>query len=556
MLKAFDKRLREVRLRCSINLLIQWAGKILAAAGVVAVLIVLAEQLLAVELINRFSAWIFFGGAAFWILLLWLINQPSRLQVSLVLDERMRLRERFSTTLALADSEDPFAEAARREARQKAEQLRPAVHFPIRPSRCWIFAVSVWAMAVAFSFIPQKDLLGFSRKEDEDREQARKIEQAKAAIKEAATPVKLAVSRLGRPELAEALSKLEQIAKGAKPEDIKREAIKTLGDLADQIKKMQGSAELASLALMQKMLKQAPGSADMLSQQLLAALAKGNFAGASKALEQMRKQLEEGGLTDEQRKALAEQLQKLAKQIQELAQKNSELEKELEKLGLDKKLAKQSDKQLRESLAKQGLNQQQIEELLKKAAACRAACSLCSRLGDAMASCGAGGAGLLADDLAGLMDEIDQLGAMRDDLMAMQVSLSEIGRCMGCLGEGMCQGIGMGGLNEEYWNAHGGGIGGLQAGTETIDGPRAIAEIGPTSTKNTKVTSKVGEGPVIASWYFKGTQVKGEARRELSEVVQAGRDAAAEAINENEIPRKYQEAVKNYFSRLDEGAKE
>ena len=386
MLKAFDKRLREVRLRCSINLLIRWAGRILAAGGVVAALIVLAEQLLAVELINPFSARLFFGGAAFWIFLLWLINQPSRVQVSLVLDERMKLRERFSTTLAFADSKDPFAEAARREARQKAEQLRPAGHFPIRASRCWICAVSVWAMAVAFSFIPQKDLLGFLRKEDEHREQARKIEQAKADIKEAATPVKLAVSQLGRPELAEALSKLEP-AKGAKPQDIKREAIKTLGDLADQIKKMQSSAELESLALMQKMLKQVPGSADMLSQQLLGALAKGNFADASKVLEQMRKQLDEGSLTEEQRKALAEQLQKLAKQIQDLAQKNSELEKELEKVGLDKKLAKQSDKQLRESLEKQGLNQQQIEELLKKAAACRSACRSCSKLGDAMASC-------------------------------------------------------------------------------------------------------------------------------------------------------------------------
>ena len=89
-----------------------------------------------------------------------------------------------------------------------------------------------------------------------------------------------------------------------------------------------------------------------------------------------------------------------------------------------------------------------------------------------------------------------------------------------------------------------------------MDGPRAISEIGPTSTKNTKVMNKVGEGPVIASWYFKGTQVKGEARREFSEVVQAGRDAAAEAINENEIPRKYQEAVKNYFGRLNEAGKE
>ncbi len=47
MLKAFDKKLREVRFRCSMNLLIRWAGRILAAAGIAAILIVLAEQLLA-----------------------------------------------------------------------------------------------------------------------------------------------------------------------------------------------------------------------------------------------------------------------------------------------------------------------------------------------------------------------------------------------------------------------------------------------------------------------------------------------------------------------------
>jgi len=553
MLKAFDKRLREVRLRCSINLLIRWAGRILAAGGVVAALIVLAEQLLGAALINPFSAWLFFGGATFWIVLLWLVNQPSRAQASLVLDERMKLRERFSTTLAFAGSNDPFAAAARREARQRAEQLRPAAHFPIRPSRCWMCAVSVWAMVVAFSFIPQRDLLGYLRKENEQEDQAKKMEQAKADIKEAATPVKLAVSQMGKPELAEALSKLEQMPKDAKPQDIKRQAIKTLVDLSEQIKKMQTGAELESLALMQEMLKQLRGSADSLSQQLLQALAKGNFADASKALDEMRKQLDEGSLTEEQRKALAEQLQKLAKQIQDLAQKNSELEKELEKLGLDKKLAKMGDKELQDSLKKQGLNGQQIEELLKKAAACRSACSRCSKLGDAMASCGGQSGGLSGDDLAGLMEQLDQLQAMKDDLAAMQASLSEIGRCMGCLGEGMCEGLGgMGEFKEGYSNAYGAGTGGPGMGY----GPRGIDESGQTSNKETTAKTKTGDGPVVASWYFKGTQVKGDAKREFSEVVQAGRDAAAEAINENEIPRKYEEAVKSYFGQLDEAGKE
>jgi len=56
---------------------------------------------------------------------------------------------------------------------------------------------------------------------------------------------------------------------------------------------------------------------------------------------------------------------------------------------------------------------------------------------------------------------------------------------------------------------------------------------------------------VIASWYFQGEQVRGEARRKFKEVVAAGRDSAAEAVQENQIPRKYEQSVKEYFGHLD-----
>lgn len=553
MLKAFDKKLRVVRLRCSINLLLRQAGRILVGTGVIAAVVALTEQLFAMRVVNDARLWVFFGAAAVSILVLWLVNQPNRMQASLLLDERLRLRERFSTALAFADSKDPFAQAACNEARARAERMELAGHFPIRPSRCWLYAASVWIFAGAIVlFMPQKDLLGFLRKQYEQKEQVKKIEQAKAEIKEAAAPVKLAVSQLGKPELAEALSKLEDMPKDARPEDIKREAIRALGDLSEQIKKMQSSAQLETAELMQKMFKQLRSSSDMFSQKMVQALATGNFAEASNLLDQMRKELEESKLTEEQRKALAEQLQNLAKQIQQLAQKNEELEKDLEKLGLDKNLAKMDEKQLREALQKQGLSSEKIEELLKKAAACRSACNRCSKLGDAMASCGAGSAGLSGDELGALMDQLDELQATKEQLMMMQASLNEIGRCMGCLGEGMCEGLGgMGPFKEGFAQKYGAGTGGPGMGY----GPVGIDETGQTSDKKTRVENKGGEGPMVASWYFKGTQVKGEAKREFSQVVQAGRDSAAEAISENEIPRKYEDAVKSYFGQLEEAGK-
>jgi len=70
------------------------------------------------------------------------------------------------------------------------------------------------------------------------------------------------------------------------------------------------------------------------------------------------------------------------------------------------------------------------------------------------------------------------------------------------------------------------------------------------------VKNKQEQGPAIASWYFQESQIKGEAKREFTEVVQAARDGAAAAISDNEIPRKYEEAIKNYFGRLEQSGGE
>ena len=86
-------------------------------------------------------------------------------------------------------------------------------------------------------------------------------------------------------------------------------------------------------------------------------------------------------------------------------------------------------------------------------------------------------------------------------------------------------------------------------------GPRGT-EGGDTSTQRTRLKNNPGQGPVIASWYFQESQIKGEAKRDFTQVVQAARDNAAAAISENEIPRKYEEAIKKYFGDLEESGSE
>ncbi len=550
MLKPLDKRIRSVWFRCSINLLLRHAGRVLIAAGIIAVLTVLTERLLALSVINDRTILGFWAVAAVTVLLLWLLRQPSRMQVSLLVDERLRLHERFSTTLALANMDNPFANAARDEARRNAGHASIRGHFPIKPSKCWIYAVSTWLTVMVLAlFMPQKDLLGFLRKKEQEQEKTQQLEKAKVDIKEAASPVKSTVERLGEPELADALARLDQVPKNAKPEEVKRQAIRKLGDLSDKIQKMQDSAKLDSVNMLQKMFKQLRGSADPFLQKMKLSLAKGNFAQASNLLNQLQKEMAEGKLDPEQQKALSKQLQTLAKRLAELAQKNDEFEKELEKLGLDKKLAKMSDEQLQQALQKKGLSAEKIEALMRKAAASRSAMSRCAGLGRAMAACGAGAGGLSEADLYAVMDQLDDIESLKQQAMLTQATLDEIARAIGCLGEGtcsMCNGLGC------SMCGTGPGPGGQGNGY----GPRPMDETGKTATKRVRTANKPGQGPVIASWYFKESQIKGEATRDFSEVVQAARDGAAEAISENEIPRRYEDAIKTYFGRLEQSGGE
>ena len=138
-------------------------------------------------------------------------------------------------------------------------------------------------------YMPQKDLLGIISKKQQQEKRTQQNEEARTEIKKATARIKRDIERIQDPEIAEALNKLEQLPPDAKPQDVKRQAIRQLGDLSEQIKNMQKSADLASMKMMQQMLKQLRGSQDSFSQQLRLELAKGNFGKASSLLRQMQK---------------------------------------------------------------------------------------------------------------------------------------------------------------------------------------------------------------------------------------------------------------------------
>ncbi len=542
--KSFGGKVRAVRIRCGVNLLLRQMGRVLVVAGIIASLAILVERLLAVPVRTPQSLWVFAVASVALVLVPWLLRLPSRMQASLLLDERLKLSERFSTTLALAKSDDPFAIAARSESLRTIEGANLRGHFPIGLSRGWFYGAGVWIVATSLIlFLPQKDLLGFLRDRQQKQQQAVEVRHAQTEVRQTADAVKAAVKGLGDPNLAEDLRKLDELAEAGTPEEMKRQAIKALGDLSEKIKQMQSSAQVDAAEVMQQMLKRLRGSADPFSQQIRMAMAKGDFAQAANMLGQLQKQLSEGTLPAEKRKEMAEQLRQLARELQKLAEDKREMEQELEKLGLDKKMAQMTREQLEQALLQQGLKPEMIEQLMQKVAACEAAQGRCAALGQGFGAAGGGAGGLMADELTDAIDQLNAIESFHQQAIMLRASLDEIGRCMGCLGEGMCSGMGKG------WGIGAGG--GQGEGIGTSPGPYSQPMEIDSDTKTTRSVGKSDDGPIIASWYFKDAQVKGAARRSFAEVVQAGRASAAEAISENQIPRRYEEAVKEYFRQLE-----
>jgi len=533
--------LRRVQMRRAVGLLVYLTGWCLCIGALGCIAGILVEKLLAYPVLIPPVIWFSIGCAAVSVLIIWICRFPQRMETAILIDERLCLKERVSTALALAASKDEFAQAACAEARDKISQINIRGHFPLLIGRGWFYAIGAWCIfGLLQTFLPQYDVLGVLRKKEEQQELVRQLQTAQKQIEQTVGQVSTVIKQLGNSELTSELAKFELPTAGTLPEDAKRDAIKKLGDLSDRIKQMQKDQALESLASLDKMLSQL--KTDSGEKDFAKALSQSDFKQAASLMQQMQKRLDEGQISDLQKQAMREQFQKLAKQLEQAAAQRKELEQELQKLGLDKKLASMDPEQLKKLLEKQGLKPETIQRLVDKLKACQAAGKCCSAL--AMAAAGMDGS---SSSMEGILNELQSLADLAEQARLSEAAVEEIEQAMAALGEGM----GRWRLSDRDGSSLGNGKG-IGRGARGLD-ERESQDVEDTAAKSTKIKVQTMEqGPVIASWYFKDSQEKGAATRELKEVIQAGRDSAAQAIDENQIPKKYENAIKSYFGNLEQ----
>ena len=543
MAGAFERRLRSVRRRLSLDVLLRQVGAALVVGGAASAAAVLAERAFAVRFLAPWHVPAGVGLLLLVALAVWYLRRPTPMQSALLLDERLGTRERFSTALALAGSEDPFAAAARREARRRAETFQLGKHFPVRPTRRWLWAATAWVAFAGSLLLPDIDLLGLIPKRRQRQRQAQQLAQARSEVSQAVTVLKASVKQLGDKALVEELAKLADLKQPAQAADVRREAIRRLGTLAERIEKMKKHPRARTTAELRSMLSRLRASRGALDNELNEALARGDFGRASQILQELQRKLQARGLSEADRRALAKQMEDLAGQLRRLAEQRKALRDALERAGCDGKLADLDEQQLRQALKDAGLTDKEIKELLDKARACDSAAELCRSLAGRLGRCATElvQGELVPAELVRLLEDLNELDAEADRLVQADKALEGIEDAIALLGRARGQGLG---LVRNVPNPPPGGPW-ARAWGKRPTGPES-----PTGLKKTGVKNKLSAGPIIASWYFKGPQVKGQARRKYRAVVEAARDRAAEAITENQVPRRYQSAVKKYFGEM------
>jgi len=285
------------------------------------------------------------------------MRRPSELDSAVAIDEKLSLKEKFSTALSVRGSADPFARAAVLDAEKTADNVSLHRQFPIRFPRGLIPAVVAGVLAMFALMLPQYDPFGRQAAVEIKNEEARQKEDARQAVERALARVNAAPRSVADDEAIQLAKRdLESLLKqGVKdPGQARRSAIKALQDmdkaLKDQIKNNKKFAAAKGDEQMVRQLNPPKDSGPVADAHR--ELARGDFKDALAALDETAKQFDEMDQAEKQK--AADQMQELAKQLQ--------------KISDDPKQAEAREQQLKQ-LGANDQQAQQINEMMQKAAA-------------------------------------------------------------------------------------------------------------------------------------------------------------------------------------------
>lgn len=305
-------------------------------------------------------------------------RRPKTHDAAVAIDERLGLKEKFSTALVMRNVNDPFAMAAVRDAEHTADNVSLHKRFPlITPAsndwRLWTLMIIIAATAM---LLPED---AFKRKAEAKKQAS--IAAERAAVKKAiesdlarvetiaqALPANKDAIEAAKKDLQEALKHVN----ATDPTSARRTAAQTLQDLDKAIKNDIGkSKDIAGKMANDKMLAglQAP-NADEKGPVAEAhkALAKQDLAGAVDKFKEAAEKFDK--MSKEEKEKAAAQMQQLAQQLAKQAanpQAQQNMAQQLQQAGMNQQQAQQLAQQMQQAAAGDKQAQQAMQQAAQQA---------------------------------------------------------------------------------------------------------------------------------------------------------------------------------------------
>lgn len=559
------------------------------AASTLAMLLAATLLLIADRLLSLSLHWGFYAALAGAVLaaapvIAWL-RRPDDNKVATLIDQRLHLKDQLATALyAQRMTNDPFAQQVIRDAHRTAENIDLKEAFRLRAHRAWGWTAPVAALlALLAVFLVPMDLLG----RESARQQAAAEEQEAAAVEQQLVQAVAAVRELrdtsrDSSEMQEASDELRELAGLTRQElknpEMRRQAMAKLSSVQDKLGQAADQQE-AQFNTVQAMLSRLDVNEKGPADKFADALRRGDFEAAAQALDDLAKEVE--SMSPEDRAAMERQLNSLADQLnqaaqqaaQQQAQQQQQTQQTLQNAGLSQQQIQQLQQQnfnpqaVQQALQQNGMSPQQAQQTAqqvqqqqqqqKNSGQCGSCASgLASSLGQMSRNSSSGQGkqgqsnqqGQQQGGQQSFSQAAGQAGSQLSQMAQMQNALQQMRQAQGSSG---ASGSKNSNPFQQSQIPSGGGVGGSKAGTGSGGNPLGNKETQLTGYQ-TEAKGDIGEGQgkVIASWMEYGEMAKGDANVSFDQAVTEAKHDAEQAITDDRVPRRYHEAVREYFNQL------
>lgn len=457
-----------------------------------------------------------------------LTRRPQPRQVARLIDERSGSKELFLTATLVTDNAREFQPIVVEQAEQRAGEIEPARIVPFHwQSGVRDVLAALALVAAAVWFLPQLDPF--------KREAARqKLTQQEQRLIETKKVTEVRREQLAQQEgkeaeqVKQALAQLEKTFKEAKPKE--REAnMKKLGDQQKELGELWRKVNNDQLRNAFDKAAQSFGQADPKKmEQWREQMKQGDMSALKKELQEIREQMQKLASQPDsaekraQQEQLAQRLNEMAQGMKQLAsstQAAQALQRALEQMDISK-LSAMSKEAMQSAMDSLNLSEQELEQLAQSLKDGK-------DLEDALKNLQM--AKLLADK--GQLDgsECKNCSSMSDyaKLFAAKCNGTGTGQEPGEGGSGMGPGIGNGAKRPEDDSAE-------------------------TAFKQEKSSSPLAGGKMLLEWKTKEVGETGARTEEYREAIAQVKQGVAEAIQQEQVPPGYHDAIKRYFDTLPE----